>query len=45
MLIKKEAELSQKVNGLEDKVQMLMIDNAEKNQQLLKRENTINEYR
>lgn len=45
MLIKKEAELSEKINGLEEKIQMFMIDIAEKNEELHKREATINEYR
>lgn len=37
ILIKKEAELSEKVNGLEDKVQMLSIEVTEKNEDILKK--------
>lgn len=43
--IKREAELTEKVNGLEDKVQMLMIEIAEKSEEMIKRERTMNDQR
>lgn len=43
--IKRDAELSEKVNGLEDKVQMLMIEIAEKSEEMMKREKTVNDQR
>jgi predicted nucleic acid-binding Zn-ribbon protein len=43
--IKREAELNEKVNGLEDKVQKLMIEIAEKSEEMIKRERTMNDQR
>lgn len=43
--IKREAELTEKVNGLEDKVQKLMIEIAEKSEEMIKRERTMNDQR
>ena len=37
VLIKKEAEGLEKINGLEEKVQMLMVEVSEKNEELVKR--------
>jgi predicted nucleic acid-binding Zn-ribbon protein len=43
--IKREAELNEKVNGLEDKVQKLMIEIAEKSEEMIKSERTMNDQR